>query len=76
MIFSRLYTITLLSFWKDTVIRRILIQGAGLLPQQANIFMYKNRYHKNSMINKGLLPLVGIVDVSLLELGLFVAGTM
>jgi len=76
MTFLRLYLITSLSFWKDIVIRRILIGGAGLPIQQAHIFMYNNRYHKNKIINKDFLPLVGIVGFSLPELVIFIAGTM
>jgi len=35
-----------------------------------------NRYHKNAIINKDILPLVDIIVLPLLELVLFIAGTM
>jgi hypothetical protein len=35
-----------------------------------------NRYYKNAIINKDILPLVGIDVLSLLELLLFIAGAM
>jgi len=40
------------------------------------IIIGRYRYHKNLIINNGFLPLVGIAAVSLLELVLFIAGTM
>jgi len=49
-----------------------------VLPYNANRFyIYNNRYRyrKNSIINKDVLPLVGIFDCSLLELILFIVGT-
>ena len=64
---SRAYTIASLSVLKVIGIHtRILINGAGLPLQKANriLCIYNNRYryHKNTMINKGLLSLVGIAD--------------
>jgi hypothetical protein len=35
-----------------------------------------NRYHKNAIINKDILPLVGIDGLSLLKLLLFIAGAL
>jgi len=35
-----------------------------------------NRYHKNTIIDKDISPVVGIELLSLLELVLFIAGTM
>jgi hypothetical protein len=57
--------ITSLSLSKVMVIRQYLIQGAGLPQQKGNTFYIKIGryiYHKNLIINKGFLPLVGIVD--------------
>jgi len=48
-----------------------------VLPYQANIFLYNNRYryHKNSIINKGLLSLLGFWLFTAKACS-FIAGTM
>jgi len=58
----------------------ILIKVRGCRYTKLIDFIYiiigRYRYHKNLIINKGFLPLVGIAVVSPLELVLFIAGTM
>jgi hypothetical protein len=65
IIFSRAYTIISLSVSKVMVIRYSrFLQDGGLPLQKANRFqVYNNRYryHKNTIINKDISPLVGIV---------------
>jgi len=69
---------TSLSFSKVSVIRRIIIKVRGCRYRQLIDcrYTYRYRYHKNSIINNDISPLVGIDVHSLLVLVLLIAGTM